>query len=201
MPNISWLFQPIAVHSKIHWNPNLTLVILRLTFTILKIMHKNIHIRLIINIFIATIFIPYQSDGQENIFFKTYSATEGLPSGTINEIWKDKKGFLWLLSENTLTRFDGYDFITYRNKPNDSTSISSASVYKAVSDSSGNTFFQTYNSICKYDYSTGKFKQILKYSAYTDISYFAARNRTIYCIYDKHLILIDGTLYAKFTLA
>lgn len=156
-------------------------------------MQQNLFKYLIIKSFIVTIFNCGIALGQENIFFKTYSATEGLPSGTINEIWKDKKGFLWLLSENTLTRFDGYDFITYRNKPNDSTSISSASVYKAVSDSSGNTFFQTYNSICKYDYSTGKFKQILKYSAYTDISYFAARNRTIYCIYDKHLILIDGT--------
>lgn len=131
--------------------------------------------------------------GQQNIFFKTYSATEGLPSGTINEIWKDKKGFLWLLSENTLTRFDGYDFVTYRNKANDSTSISSASVYKAVSDTNGNTFFQTYNSISKYDYSTGNFKQILKYSAYNEVSYFAARNGTIFCVYDKNLILIDGT--------
>jgi ligand-binding sensor domain-containing protein len=155
-------------------------------------MQKNIHILLTINIFIAAFVFPHFSWGQENIYFKTYSTTEGLPSGTINEIWKDKKGFLWLLSENTLTRFDGYDFVTYRNKANDSTSISSASVYKAVSDSAGNTFFQTYNSISKYNYSTGKFKQILKFSAYTDISSFGSRNRIIYCIYNKQLLLIDG---------
>lgn len=148
---------------------------------------------LIIKILIATFFHCSIALGQENIFFKTYSTTEGLPSGTINEIWKDKKGFLWLLSENTLTRFDGYDFVTYRNKANDSTSISSASVYKAVNDSAGNTFFHTYNSISKYNYANGKFKQILKFSAYTDISYFGARNNTIFCVYDKQLILIDGS--------
>ena len=42
--------------------------------------------------------------------YNTYTQENGLSSGTIRGIKKDKTGFIWLMSENGLTRFDGYTF-------------------------------------------------------------------------------------------
>lgn len=52
--------------------------------------------------------------GQGYISFKaSYSAREGLPVKIIEKISEDKEGFIWLLAEEGLVRFDGYDFRLY----------------------------------------------------------------------------------------
>jgi ligand-binding sensor domain-containing protein/two-component sensor histidine kinase len=42
-----------------------------------------------------------------------YGQAEGLPSYNIKQIIKDKKGFLWVASQDGLSRFDGRVFISY----------------------------------------------------------------------------------------
>jgi len=38
-------------------------------------------------------------------------------------IYKDKRGFLWIGTVNGLLRFDGYNYIRYRNIPGEDQSI------------------------------------------------------------------------------
>ena len=37
---------------------------------------------------------------------------------------KDSKGFMWFGTESGLNKYDGYEFVIYKNNPFDSTSIS-----------------------------------------------------------------------------
>ena len=55
--------------------------------------------------------------------FTHYTPKDGLPDGYVTDIKQDSAGFLWLSTLNGLCRFDGHTFKTYRNDPNDTTSL------------------------------------------------------------------------------
>lgn len=110
---------------------------------------------------------------QQTVYFKSYTTQEGLPAGTITGLWDDPKGFLWLLSENGLSRFDGNEFIEYRNNPSDPSSLPSSTVISGHSDASGNTFFITSRAIASYSYRTETFKSILPISSTKDVKVIA----------------------------
>jgi ligand-binding sensor domain-containing protein len=40
-----------------------------------------------------------------------FTTIDGLPDNCINAIQKDSKGFIWIATNNGLTRFDGYNFV------------------------------------------------------------------------------------------
>ena len=82
--------------------------------------------------------------------FTTYTQENGLVSGTIRGIKKDKTGFIWLMSENGLTRFDGYTFKKFQHNPSDSNSISSIDVRNMIINKEGDILFQTVNGLCRY---------------------------------------------------
>ncbi len=51
------------------------------------------------------------STAQENAFITTqYTVSDGLPHDRVSALTFDKKGFLWLATENGLYRFDSYNF-------------------------------------------------------------------------------------------
>ncbi|MFT7431148.1 MAG: ligand-binding sensor domain-containing protein, partial [Colwellia sp.] len=47
--------------------------------------------------------------------FQRYTVDNGLSQGTILSMHQDKKGFLWLGTENGLNRFDGYNFVQFKS--------------------------------------------------------------------------------------
>ena len=129
---------------------------------------------------------------QQSINFKTFTTTEGLPYGTINQIWKDKTGFIWLLGENGLHRFDGYEFISFRSKSNDPNSISSSSIYLAECDTNGVSFFATNTSISRFNESTRTFTNLIHYSSYLDVAFLARYENTIWSICENQLYKITN---------
>ena len=44
-----------------------------------------------------------------------YDISDGLPHNEINEIVKDKSGFVWIATENGLSRYDGYNFVNFNS--------------------------------------------------------------------------------------
>jgi ligand-binding sensor domain-containing protein len=44
-----------------------------------------------------------------------YNISDGLPHNEINEIIKDKSGFVWIATENGLSRYDGYNFVNFNS--------------------------------------------------------------------------------------
>ena len=47
--------------------------------------------------------------------FQRYTVNDGLSQGTILSMHQDKKGFIWLGTENGLNRFDGYEFVQFKS--------------------------------------------------------------------------------------
>ena len=52
-----------------------------------------------------------------------YTIEDGLPQSVVETIYQDKEGFLWIATQDGISRFDGYDFENFFSNPFDSTSI------------------------------------------------------------------------------
>jgi len=77
------------------------------------------------------------------INFNSLSVKDGLSNNKVISILQDKTGFLWFGTEDGLNRFDGYEFIVFRNNPADSNSISSNNIWSLFEDDEGNIWIGT----------------------------------------------------------
>ncbi len=133
--------------------------------------------------------LPAQSSYQ----FTRYTQEDGLATGSITEINKDKAGFLWLMSENGIMRFDGYDFKIFRHYPNDSNSIPASNYYEMQSDETGNILFRCEKGIYKYIPSDGNFKKIINHSDSIQIfSWGAGIHSFVWATSKYHLLKMNA---------
>ncbi|MGF1671348.1 MAG: two-component regulator propeller domain-containing protein [Balneolaceae bacterium] len=79
----------------------------------------------------------------ESIRFGSLTTEQGLSQSTVNEILQDSRGFLWFATDDGLNRYDGYNFIVYRNKPGDKSSISANMITAILEDQQGNLWVGT----------------------------------------------------------
>jgi ligand-binding sensor domain-containing protein len=49
----------------------------------------------------------------ERLPIKNYTTADGLAHNIVNRIRRDSRGFLWLCTQEGLSRFDGYSFTNY----------------------------------------------------------------------------------------
>lgn len=84
-------------------------------------------------------------------YFKNYQVSQGLSSNIITAITQDRKGFMWFGSRNGLNRFDGAAFKVFRNKPDDSLSLGSNSIFSLFEDVHEELWVGTYKGIYIYN--------------------------------------------------
>lgn len=78
-----------------------------------------------------------------NLRFNTFSTHEGLSQSSVLSIAQDSDGFIWLGTKDGLNKFDGYNFFTYKNSPDNAFSISNNEIIFLQSDTLGNMFIGT----------------------------------------------------------
>lgn len=66
---------------------------------------------------------------------RLYTSGSGLANSQINSIYQDSNGFMWISTENGLSRFDGINFSTFRSDRSLPTSIASNMVLTTFEDS------------------------------------------------------------------
>ncbi|MFN8401614.1 MAG: two-component regulator propeller domain-containing protein [Anaerolineales bacterium] len=102
--------------------------------------------------------IPYG----KNIRFEQVSLEEGLSQSVVNVILQDKKGFLWVGTDDGLNRYDGYNFKIFKPDTTDPFSLSDRSIADIVEDKTGNLWIATrMGGLNRYDPVSGKFTQYL----------------------------------------
>jgi two-component sensor histidine kinase/ligand-binding sensor domain-containing protein len=97
--------------------------------------------------------IALQLHAQEirDIPFKHISVTDGLSVSNVNCFLHDSKGFMWIGTANGLNKYDGYNFIVYKNDREDNSSLSSNLVNDIIEDKNGNLWIATYQGLSIYD--------------------------------------------------
>ena len=66
--------------------------------------------------------------------FRHLTAKDGFTSATVNTIYKDSQGFIWLGAFDGLYRYDGYEFKAYKHDPTNPTSLSNNTINKIFED-------------------------------------------------------------------
>ena len=92
-----------------------------------------------------------------------YSPDEALSNSLINQVYQDKKGFIWIATENGLNKFDGNKFSIYMHTEDDITSLKDNYVKTIFEDSAGNLWVGCINGLMQYDWATNSFREIKMY--------------------------------------
>ena len=107
-----------------------------------------------------------RSDGSDprvqEIKLKNISIDDGLSQGNIYSVLQDKTGYLWIATADGLNRYDGYDFVVYRNNHLNSQSIASNYAKRLFEDSKGLLWISfAEGGLDLFDKSSGKFIHVI----------------------------------------
>jgi len=136
---------------------------------------------------VILIFFLFQFITPQQLQFQRLGLSDGLPQSTVSDIVQDKEGFLWLATWDGLVRYDGYNFVTYRSDPNDSTTLSNNNVRALFYDSSGFLWAMTQLGLNRFHPRTGEVKQFLPDS----LDQFSMPSLNIYSMVQRN----DGKIF------
>lgn len=91
---------------------------------------------------------------------RLYSSESGLSNSQINDIYQDRKGFIWISTENGLTRFNGTDFTTFRLDSENPNSIASNLVLTTLEDNAGTLWVGTSSGLQTFDRDLNCFRRV-----------------------------------------
>lgn len=91
--------------------------------------------------------------------FENFGSENGFPDRIINAIVQDKQGFIWIGSDEGLTRYDGYSFVAYRHDDNDMFTISDNEVYAICPAKDGALWVGTRKGLNRYNPVNGHFEK------------------------------------------
>jgi ligand-binding sensor domain-containing protein/signal transduction histidine kinase len=82
--------------------------------------------------------------GAADLTFRNISTEDGLSQTTVLCMLQDRRGFMWIGTEDGLNRYDGHTFVTYRHNPLDSLSLSNSYIWALHEDREGMLWVGTY---------------------------------------------------------
>ncbi len=83
--------------------------------------------------------------------FTHLTTTDGLANAHVEVIFQDSQGFMWFGTRDGLSRYDGYNFITYRHDPDDPNSLSGNTILDIIEDTQDRLWFATQNGLSIFD--------------------------------------------------
>jgi serine phosphatase RsbU (regulator of sigma subunit)/ligand-binding sensor domain-containing protein len=107
----------------------------------------SLHITTISNLFAQT----------DSIIIEHLSTKDGLSHKHIHCVIEDSYGFLWVGTDDGLNRYDGYEFIVYKNDFGYTSSLSSPVITVLTEDKNGNIWVGTPNGLNLYQRHTDSF--------------------------------------------
>ena len=99
------------------------------------------------------------SFSRNDIKFKQLSIEQGLSQSSINSIFQDSKGYIWIGTQDGLNKFDGYKFEVFKHHPLDSNSISHNWILDAFEDKYGHIWIATWFGLNKYNPKTEEYSR------------------------------------------
>jgi diguanylate cyclase (GGDEF)-like protein/PAS domain S-box-containing protein len=88
---------------------------------------------------------------QATLKFKHLLTTDGLSQNNVFDIAQDLNGFIWIATEDGLNKYDGKNFVHYRNNLEDPNSIANNFIRKVFIDKDGVLWVGTTKGLSKYN--------------------------------------------------
>ena len=99
--------------------------------------------KLLAGFFLVSVMSLSNALSHDNLNVTHYGPEDGLSQISVNTIFQDFRGFLWIGTRDGLNRFDGYRFKVFRHQPSDNRSLSNSNIQSIVEDNSGNLWVGT----------------------------------------------------------
>ena len=114
-------------------------------------------------ILVIFIFITFYSnlsyaEYPDNISFKNITIEHGLSQSTVETIYQDSKGYIWIGTNDGLNKYNGYTFEKYFHNIDNENSLSSNYIVDIVEDNDGFIWVSTINGLNKLNPSTNEIK-------------------------------------------
>lgn len=93
--------------------------------------------------------------------FTRLSSSEGLSQAHVNDIIKDKNGFMWFATDGGLNKYNGYGFTIYKNNRLDANSVSNNAIAKIKEDENGILWLATGSGLDQFNSKTETFAHYL----------------------------------------
>ena len=118
----------------------------------MKDLHKHIHIISLLFLIISICLLTNSNlfAQVDSIIIVHISTDDGLSNRNVNCVMEDSYGFLWIGTADGLNRYDGYEFVVYKNDVWDTTSLSSPIINVLTEDAKGNIWIGTRNGLNLY---------------------------------------------------
>ncbi len=126
-------------------------------------MNKNAFLYTLTGLFLliaAGIRRPLFAQPKPTLLFKHLHMEDGLSDPTVRMFHRDRNGFLWMGTENGLTRFDGSQTRVYKHNPNDSLSLPGDYIVHIIEDREGDLWVGTQRRLAKYRYADDTFHSL-----------------------------------------
>ena len=98
--------------------------------------------------------------GQLKGNFRSITVDEGLAQNTVWDVLKDHKGYLWIGTADGLNRYDGQEFVHYKHRDDDSTSLGGSTYFVFHQDTQHNLWVFHDKGIDRYNYSIDRFERV-----------------------------------------
>lgn len=95
-----------------------------------------------------------------DIRFDHFTIRDGLSQSTVNCIMQDRKGMIWIGTQDGLNRFDGYEFDVFQKDPLDTNAISNNFVRSLINGPKGSVLVGTEGGLDRFDRKKQAFEAI-----------------------------------------
>jgi diguanylate cyclase (GGDEF)-like protein len=90
------------------------------------------------------------------IRFDHLSIEQGLSQSSVMDILQDRRGYIWLATEDGLDRYDGLSFKVYKHDPADAASLPASFVWDVDEDGAGNVWVATIDGLAMWERTTDR---------------------------------------------
>jgi len=111
---------------------------------------KKTSIKLIIGLVLQLLMSNLLVAQPDNLEFESFTTNNGLSQNEVFSIVQDKKGFIWMGTDEGLNRFDGYEFKVYNHSISNKNTLADNSIHALALDDDGTLWVGTANGLCRY---------------------------------------------------
>lgn len=115
---------------------------------------------LLVTLICSVIRVEIKAQPQSSYKFRSLTTQDELSHNSVNAIYQDDLGFLWIGTMDGINRYDGSRFELFNTIPGDSTSLISNTVWAVVQGADNDILIGTPSGLCRYSYHTNQFERI-----------------------------------------
>lgn len=126
----------------------------------------------------------------QNITFSHLTTDDGLSQFSVNSLYIDEQGIIWIGTREGLNRYNGNDIKSFRLQKNDPNSLFSNTVLRVTGNKNGKVYLLCTDGVAEFDLTTQKFKTLLQGNVdaiyYNEKLYIARKNEVYIFNEDTH---------------